>query len=157
MKRANSLACATLLLVTFASAQTPKQVHVNGPKALKLVSLLVSGSDEVKAAIKAQHNKSEIVIHDLSILRWPTYKYDTDDPFYRLDVYRAEGKIGLATNSTPIHEATALWELLSGLGMTTDVAMEGAYLHAATIDCKIDTTADADSPNRVQCDLANPY
>ncbi len=156
MKRANSPACAIFLLVTFASAQTPKQVHVNGPKALKLVSLLVSGSDEIAATIKDQH-KSEIVIHDLSIVKWSTYKYDTDSPLYKLDVYRAEGKVGAATNSTPIHEATALWELLSGLGMTTDVAMEGAYLNAATIDCKIDTSSDADSPNRVQCDLANPY
>jgi hypothetical protein len=156
MKKVISLACAICLLGAFASAQTPKQVHINGPKALKLVSLLVSGSDAIATAIRDQ-NKSQIVIHDLSILKWATYKYDTDSPLYKIDVYRAEGKIGSATNSTPIHEATALWELLSGLGMTTDMAMEGGYLNVATIDCKIDTTADADSPNRVQCDLANPY
>jgi hypothetical protein len=156
MKKVDSLACAICLLVTFASAQTPKQVHINGPKALKLVSLLVSGSDEVATAIRDQQ-KSEIVIHDLSIVKWSTYKYDTDSPLYKLDVYRAQGRIGSATNSTSIGEATALWELLNGLGMTTDMAMDGAHLSVTTISCKIDTTADADSPNRVQCDLANPY
>ncbi len=102
-------------------------------------------------------NKNEIVIHDLSLSKWATYKYDTDSPLYKLDVYRAEGKIGAATNATPMGEATALWELLSGLGMTTDAAMDGAHLSVASVSCKIDTTADPKSVNRFQCELTNPY
>ena len=156
MKMAISLVCPLFLLGTCVSAQTPKQIHIDGPKALKLVSLLVSGSDEVANLIRDQH-KSEIVLHDLSIVKWATQKYETDHPLYRVDVYRAQGRIGSATTLTPIHEATGLWELLNGLGMTTDAAMEGGYLNAATIDCKIDTTANAESTNRIQCDLTNPY
>lgn len=160
MNRLISLACATFLLSAWTSAQTnaqvPKQVHVDGAKAQKLVSLLVSGSDAIAKAIQAQ-NKNEIVIHDLSLSKWATYKYDADNPLYRLDVYRAEGRIGAATDSTPIHEASGLWDLLSGLGMTTDAAMDGTHLSVATVSCKIDTTVDATAPNRIQCDLANPY
>jgi hypothetical protein len=86
-----------------------------------------------------------------------TYKYDPDNVIYKLDIYGAQGKIGSATNSTAIYEATALWELLSGLGMTSDLGLEGAFLNVATVDCEIDATLDIKSPNRVQCDLANPY
>jgi hypothetical protein len=156
MKKAISLACAIFLLGASMNAQTPKQVHIDGAKALKLVSLLVSGSDAIAAAIRDQ-NKSEIVVHDLSIVKWATQKYEPDSPFYKIDVYRAEGRIGAATDSTPIHEASGLWDLLSGLGMTTDAAMDGAHLSVATVSCKIDTTVDAAAPNRIQCDLANPY
>ena len=156
MKKVVSRACTICLSVTFATAQTPKRVHINGPKAFRLVSLLVTGSDEIGKAVGNQH-KSEIVIHDLSVVKSSTYKFDVDSAIYKLDVYGAQGKIGSATNSTAIHEATALWEFLSGLGMTTDLALEGAYLNVGTVDCKIDATIDVKSPNRVQCDLANPY
>ena len=156
MKKVSSLAFMICISITLASAQTPKRVHINGPKAFRLVSLLVTGSHEIGKTVGTQH-KSEIVIHDLSIVKSSTYKYDTDSAIYKLDVYGAQGKIGSATNSTAIYEATALWEFFNRLGMTTDLALEGAYLNVATVDCKIDATIDVKSPNRVQCDLANPY
>jgi hypothetical protein len=156
MNRLISLACATFLLSACANAQTPKQVHINGPKAMRLVSLLASGSDAIARAVQEQ-NKNEIVIHDLSLSKWATNKYDSDSPLYKLDVYRAEGKIGAATDSTPIGEATALWSLLRGLGMTADAAMDGAHLSVATISCKINTAADSKSVNRFQCELKNSY
>ncbi len=47
MKKAISVACAIFLLGVstnaYMSAQTPKQIHIDGPKAMKLVSLLASG------------------------------------------------------------------------------------------------------------------
>jgi hypothetical protein len=159
MNRLTSVACATFLLSAWTSIQTsaqaPKQVHIDGAKAQKLVSLLVSGSDAIATAIR--DNKSDIVVHDLSIVKWATQKYEPDSPLYKIDVFRAEGRIGAATDSTPIHEASGLWDLLNGLGMTTDAAMDGVHLSVATISCKIDTTVDAAAPNRIQCDLANPY
>jgi hypothetical protein len=156
MKKVILFACAIYLSITFTSAQTPKRVHINGPRAFRLVSLLVTGSSEIGKAVGNQH-KSEIVIHDFSVVKSSTYKYDTDSAIYKLDVYAAQGKIGSATNSTAIYEATALWEFLSTLGITTDLGLEGAYLNIATVDCKIDATVDIKSSNRVQCDLSNPY
>ena len=137
-------------------AQTPKRVHVTGPKALQLVSLLVSGSDSIRTAIKDQ-NRREIVVHNLSILSEATSKYDPSMPMFNLAVYDARGKIGTATNPTPIGEASALFKLLTGLGLPQDGAMEGIYLNIASISCKINTAVDANSSDRFQCNIVNGF
>jgi hypothetical protein len=154
MNKVTSLACIAFLLTTWVSAQTPKRIHVTGSKAFRLVSLLASGSDGIN---KLLQDKREFVIHDLNVVSRATFKYDPDNPKFKLGIYAAWGKIESATNSTPIGEATALFELLNGLGLTTDTALEGTYLTVATINCKIDVTANIASPSRAQCDIVNPY
>jgi hypothetical protein len=125
MKKLILLICLVVLSDAWMKAQTPKRIHVTGLKASQLVSLLVSGSDAIKTAIKDQ-NKRDIVVHDLSILSEATSKYDPSMPMFNLAVYDARGKIRTATNPTPIGEATALFKFLTGLGLPEDGAMEGS-------------------------------
>jgi hypothetical protein len=156
MKKLILLGCLPFLLGPGVNAQTPKRVHISGSKALQLVSLLVSGSDAIKTPIKDQ-NRDEIVVHDLSILSEATSKYDPGMPMFRLAVYDAKGKIGTATNPTPIGEACGLFKFLTGLGLPEDGAMEGSYLNIELIRCKITVAVSADSPGRFQCDIVNGF
>ncbi len=156
MKKVISLACTMLLLETCTNAQTPKRIRITGSRALQLVSLLVSGSEVVGAALGSQH-KNEIVIHDFRVEAASTYKLDPDDPGFKLALYTAEGKVGSATNPTPINEATALYKFFADLGIKGDLGLEGYFFEMTTIDCKIDVTADIASPKRAQCDMMTPY
>jgi hypothetical protein len=126
MKKVISLACTMLLLGTCTNAQTPKRIQLTGSKALQLVSLLVNGSDVIGAALSDQH-KNEIVIHNFSVDAVSTYKADPDDPGFKLAIFRAEGKVGSATNPTPIHEATALYKFFADLGIKGDLGLEGYF------------------------------
>ncbi|WP_263416688.1 hypothetical protein [Terriglobus albidus] len=156
MKKLIQLICLVLVFDISMDAQAPKRVHVTGPKALQLISLLISGSNSVRTAVKDQ-NKSEIIIHDLSILSEATSKYDPSMPMFNLAVYDAKGKVGTAANPTPIGEASALFKFLTGLGLPVDGAMEGSSVNIASISCKINTAADGDAPERFQCDIVNGF
>lgn len=90
-------------------------------------------------------------------MKGSTFKYDEDAPMYRLDFYSAYARIGEATNPATLGEATALYELLSAIGVTPEGAMEGSYLEATTVDCRIDAHLQFDKPQRFLCDLALPF
>lgn len=156
MKKMIVLICLVPLLNLAIEAQTPKRVHLTGAKALQLVSLLVSGSDAIRTAIKDQI-KSKILVQDLSLLSEATSKYDPSMPMFNLAVYDARGRIGNATNPTQIGEASALFKFLAGLGLPKDGAMEGTYLNIASVKCKINTSVDANSSDRFQCDIVNGF
>jgi hypothetical protein len=156
MKKAISLGSTILLLGTCTGAQTPKRIQITGSKALQLVSLLVSGSDAIGAALGSQH-KNEIVLHDFSVMSASTYKLEPDDPGFKLALYSAQGKIGSATNPTQIHEATALYKFFADLGIEGDLGLEGYFFEMTTVDCKIDVTADIASLKRAQCDMLSPH
>jgi hypothetical protein len=113
-------AIATALMLTaiptvFAGQSKPRTVHIEGDRAKRLVSLLATGSETIAASLRDAKG-TRIVLHDLMVLKFATYKYDGDSGMYNLDVYSAEAKIGDAAQSAQLGEATALFELLSTLG-----------------------------------------
>lgn len=149
MKRLLSLAGSVWLLATSAGAQTAKRLHVAGSSARQLLSLLVNGSPEIRAAVGDRH-QTEIIVHDLLVISRPTGKYDTDDPCFELGVYQAKGRLDTAASSTAIGEATALFKLFTELGLPIRGAMDGMSFQLDTVDCKI-TVAETVSARRFAC------
>jgi len=151
---------AALLLTVIPSAHSaqnkPRTVHLEGTQARRLVSLLVTGSDKIAASFR-DAGKTRIVLHDLMVLKWSTYKYDDDAAMYKLDVYSAEAKIGDAAQTTQLGEATSLFELLTSLGVKPDLSMQGADLDADVVDCRINTHVAFEKPQRFVCDLTLPF
>jgi hypothetical protein len=96
-------------------------------------------------------------LHDLDVEKQSTYKYDGGAPYFRLDVYRAHARIGESQQQSSLGEATALYELLSSLGLKPDMAMDGAHLEAQTVDCRINSRLAFDKPQRFVCDLKVPF
>jgi hypothetical protein len=76
---------------------------------------------------------------------------------YRLDLYSAQAKIGNAADPTQLNDATALYALLSSIGLTADTSMQGTDFEADTVDCRINTHVPFDKPQRFVCDLALPF
>lgn len=151
MKTLLSLA-AIAWLAAPTSAQTPKRLRISGSSAQHLLSLLVSGSAEVRAAVRDRRDTT-IVVHDLFVVSRPTAKYDAGDPFFKLGVYEAKGRIGTAAGSAPIGEATALFELFTRLGLPTLGAMDGMSFQLDRVDCRIDVAEDAASAKRFRCEI----
>jgi hypothetical protein len=139
-----------------APSTEPKRIHIEGEKARTLISLLVTGNENVRAAIKGS-NQTKIVIHELSILSEATQKYDPIDPYYRLMVYSARARIGSAASAVRIGEATALYEYFSELGLRPDVALEGTYLQVREINCEVNVNASVATPIRFQCDVTPAF
>ena len=158
MKKSALLGCALLVLTCLASAQTkapaPKRLHLEGPKALQLISILVSGSEVLAKTFQHQGN-ADFVIHNLAVRGAATQKYDSDAPVYRLALRDARGSLGAAKDSSPINEATALWDFFTSLGLPTSGAMDGSSFQLTSVACHIDVQADIASPKRAQCDLMN--
>jgi hypothetical protein len=145
------LSCST---ATAAPAK-PNPIHLNGKRAETLISLLVSGSDQIAKSfeISAEH---QVVLRDVEVEAIETYKYEPDTWFYKLPEYRASAKIGNDNSQTSIGEATSLWRFFLGVGLESDLAMDGSYLQIRQINCKVNVHADMSSPNRFQCDLTLP-
>lgn len=154
----NVLATAFLLAIpaTLPAQNKPRAVHIQGSQAHRLISLLVTGSDSIESSFRDGHATS-IVLHDLDVMKFATYKYDENASMYRLDIYSAHAKIGNAAQPVPINEATALYELLSALGVTPDASMQGTDLEVTTVDCRIDTKVPVDKQQRFVCELALPF
>jgi hypothetical protein len=133
----------------------PRSLHIQGPQARRLVSLLVSGSDSIASSF--QGGATQLVLHDLLVLKFATYKYDGDGGMYNLDVYSAEAKIGDAGQTTRFTEATGLYELLSSLGVKPQLSMQGSDLDASTVDCRVNTHQPFEKPQRFVCDLTLPF
>ena len=127
-------------------------LEITGEKAGTLISLLVTGSDRVRASIKDSH-RDEIVIRDLSILSESTLKYDPTDPYYNLMVYSAKGTLGATTTIVNICEATALFHYFRELGIKPDLALEGTYIQLKQITCAIDPNKAISAPQRFQCQI----
>jgi hypothetical protein len=151
-------ATALLLAVPaiLAGQNKPRSLHIQGQQARRLISLLVTGNDTIAASFR-DSRATRILLHDLDVMKFATYKYDENSAMYRLDVYSAHAKIGTVTQAVPISEATSLYELLLSLGVTPDASMQGTDLEAETVDCRIDTHVSFDKPQRFVCDLALPF
>lgn len=153
-------AVAALLLTSLpvgAIAQNkPRSLHIEGAQARQLISLLVTGNSAVESSLR-DTGVARIVLHDLYVMKFSTFKYDEDAPMYRLDVYSAQAKIGRGSQSVQFHEAAALYEFLSSLGVKADTSMQGSDLDADTVDCRIDPHAAFDKPQRFVCDLRLPF
>ena len=149
--------------IAFAQSSTPtnkpaptgKKVHLAGERARTLISLLVSGNNEIQDRIK-NGGSSEIVLHDLEVLTESTYKYDPDARFFRLHVVSAWAKLAPADNRIQINEATAIDDFLAPFGLDDDLAMEGSYREVPVVDCKINASVPYEQPARFQCDLVLP-
>lgn len=152
----NAIAAA-LLFATISASLTaqdkPRALHVQGPQAFQLISLLVSGSNAIQVSFMNNH-ATRIHLGALDVMKFATQKYDSDASMYRLDVYSARAQIGDATDASPIGEASALYKLLASIGVTPDGSMQGTDVEADTVDCRIDTTLSSKNPKRFVCDLA---
>lgn len=152
-----TLVTALLLAPAALAAQNkPRTLHIEGAKARRLISLLVSGSDSIASSFRDNHS-TRILLRELDVMKFATSKYDETASMYRLDVYSARAKIGSATQPVAINEATALYELLASLGVTPDASMQGTGLEANRVDCRIDTRLPFDKPQRFVCDLGLPF
>lgn len=154
-------AIATALLLTAvngsqAAQNKPRRMQIEGAQARRLISLLVTGSDDIASSLR-DSGSSRIVLHDLMVLKSSTYKYEKNAAMYDLDVYYANAKIGNAAQLTPVHEATPLYEFLSSLGVRNQLSMQGSDLDAETVDCRINTDVSFDKPQRFVCDLVLPF
>jgi hypothetical protein len=139
-----------------AAQNKPRTLHLEGPQAERLISLLVTGSDSIASSLR-DSGASRILLRDLMVMKYSTYKYDQDSAMYRLDVYDAHATIAGASQPTPIHEASALYAFLSSLGAKPDLSMQGSDLNADIVDCRIDTHAPFEKPQRFACDLTLPF
>jgi hypothetical protein len=133
-------------------AQSPKRMELTGTRAQQLVSILVSGSEEIRAAVRDQ-GATEIVVHDLVVRTEATYKYDAGSAYFNLAVHHATGRIGTASEAKPLGDATALFALFTSLRLPSDADMQGSSFELATVDCRIDTALDGSSPQRFRCTL----
>jgi DUF971 family protein len=149
------LAPATASMSAAQAAEGSQRIHVEGDRAKQLVSLLVSGNEQIRSMVKDGHAR-RIVVHDLSILKEATQKYDSSDPYYALDVYTAKARIGTASDPVKMGEATGLFNLLREVGIQNDGAMEGTYATAHEIDCTIDVNAGESAARRFRCDVTGP-
>jgi hypothetical protein len=136
-----------------------RNLHLTGEKTRELISILASGGAASPVAEKTfpiPHSADVVVLRNLQVLRASTYKYDADVWIYKLNLYSATAKIGNSENPIKIGEGTALWKYFTGLGLKTDLGMEGAHFEIATVDCQIDAKFDIRVPTRFQWDLAVP-
>lgn len=154
MKRMLSLIGVVILSATLAHAATT--VHIVGPEAMQLVSLLASGSDEIYDSLVVSGNK-EIVTQDLEVSKQSTYKYDPPSSIFNLAIYHAEAQVGSAQKLSSIREATSLWTFLEAHKFKSDLGLGAAQIGIATIDCKIDVKLDIKDPKRFQCDIVSRY
>jgi hypothetical protein len=148
--------CLPFLLGSCAYAQTAKKVHVEGKQAEELISLLVSGNEDVRQAIK-DGGATTVIIHDLQLQRESTFKYDPIDPYYRLDVVHAWGKVQNADKVSTFGDALAMYTLLLSLNLDTDTTVSGSTIEVKRLDCRIQPTLDIDTPARFACDLESVY
>ena len=138
-----------------AKPEDGKKVHLSGARARILISLLVSGNSEILNRVK-NLGSSEIALRDLAVESESTYKYDSGDPFYRLDVRLAKAKLAPEYNVVYINEASALHDFLTPFGLDDDLALEGSYREIPELDCKINASLPVDNLARFQCDLVLP-
>ena len=136
----------------------PRHFTIRGEKAQMLMSLLIDGSKDIAAEMRNSHT-SQITIHDLSVESESTYKYDENSPLYKLSLYSATAKVGVGVNKKQIEvgEATCLYKLLDGLGITGSLGLEGNYLNVETLDCKINADIAISVPERFQCDVSTAF
>ena len=135
-----------------------KIVHLEGEKALSLISILVDGGAVGPALKEARPmpHKAEFVLHDLHVYLASTSKYDEDAWIYKLNLYGATAKIGSSENPVEIGEATALWGYLVDLGLKTDLSLGSTDLLVNQVDCGINAEKPFSAPERFQCDLTVP-
>jgi len=152
------IATALLLaaLPALAAQNKPRSLHIQGPQAFRLISLLVTGSNAIQASFM-NHGGNHIALRDLEVMKLSTFKYDQSSAMYRLDVYSAHVQVGDAAGSTPLGEATALYAFLLSLGVTPDGSMQGTIVEVDTVDCRINPRLPFDKPQRFVCDLALPF
>jgi hypothetical protein len=147
--------CMALVAAGVAQTPVPRQIHMSGAQAERLISLLATGNSTISSMLRDQH-KTEIVLRSLSVMKFSTYKYDESNPYYDLGIYQAWVKLG-ANDRAPVGEATAIYELLTEVGVTPDMSMQGSELAVDVVDCKVDVTAAVDSGKRFGCDLKVSY
>ncbi len=103
MGKAITVFCGLLAIFSLASGKTgagrklapPRSIHIDGEKALAFISLLASGNARVDSELRRQPKEvaTEIVIHDFEAVKESTYKYDPDDPYFKLEIYAASGEV----------------------------------------------------------------
>ena len=127
-----------------AEAQTPRQIHLSGAQAGRLISLLATGNDAIAKMLKEEHRK-EFVVRGLTAVKFSTNKYDESEPYFGLGIYQAWVKLG-ANDRTPVGEATAVlpgeetvtvavkvtaWPNTEGAGEAVTAAVVSALLTAS--------------------------
>lgn len=143
---------AMAVLTTPSLSQTPKPIHISGPKAMQLISLLVSGSGAVRSRL--QNGGTDLVLHDLVVTSEATQKYDPDSAYYMLAITSASARVGEAKDSSPMGESAALFAFFSGpMKAYADSSMGGSSFSWESVSCKVVTTAAQASASRYQCAL----
>ena len=159
MSKRSLIFVATLLMPAMAVlqtptvAQTPKPIHISGPKAIQLISLLESGSPPIHDLLTK--GATHFVIPDLMIVSM----FDLDLPDYRLTNTNASARVGEAKDSRTIGESAALFDFFTGpMKMVPDYGMSKGEITFAGISCKVPPAAQAAQPpaNGYQCTLFQP-
>jgi len=140
-----------------ACAQNPaRQIHLEGEQARTLISLVANGSTEINRRLDQEH-ATEFRLAELNAVKASTFKYDADDPYFKLDIYGGNLKLADADSYLPLSDGRSMYEFLERLGMPHDLAMEGDYIEAAKVDCTIHTKIAFGNAKRFTCDLERPF
>jgi hypothetical protein len=140
------------LLLAASGRSAPRTVHITGPKAFQLLSVLASANETIKDTLGRQQT---LVIHNLRILQQSTQKYDSNSASYKLAIYRAEGRIENAEEISRLGEATELFKFIKKLGFkSSGITFEGGWLEIRTVACKVDGSAAFSDDKRFQCELS---
>lgn len=135
---------------------TSKRVHLEGEQARTLISLVANGSNEINQRLKEGH-ATGFKLAELNATKWSTFKYDEDDPYFKLDIYSGSIKLPGADSYLPISDGRSMYEFLSKLGMPGGVSAGGDDVDAANVDCAIHAEIAFGNPKRFTCDLEKPF
>jgi hypothetical protein len=156
MNAVAKIVCMLALPVMAWAQNGAKKLHLEGEQARTLISLVANGSTEINQPLKEGH-ATEFTLTEVNVMKSSTFKYDPNDPYFRLDIYRGQIKVPGADGSLPLSDGWAMYEFLNKLGMSHDGAMEGDYIEAANVHCTIHPRIAYGDAKRFTCDLERPF
>ena len=146
------MVCALAFPVAACAQNARKQIHLEGEQARTLISLVANGSNEINQRLKEGH-AAEFNLVELKAMKASTYKYDTDDPYFELDIYGGIIKLPGTDSYLPLSDGRSMYEFLDKLGMPHDLGLEGDYVEAANVHCAIHAKIPFSNAKRFTCDL----
>lgn len=156
MNAVAKVACA-LAFSTMAYAQNgAKQIHLEGEQARTLISLVANGNDKINQRLKEGH-ATGFKLAEVSAMKWSTFKYDSNDPYFRLDIYSGSIKLPGADSYLPLTDGRSMYEFLDKLGMPGGVSAGGDDIDAANVNCAIHAEIAFGNAKRFTCDLEKPF
>lgn len=156
MNAVAKVACALAFpLIAYAQNGAGK-LHLEGEQARTLISLVANGSNEINQRLKEGH-ATEFRLAELSAMKWSTFKYEPDDPYFRLDIYSGSIKRPGTDSYLPLSDGRSMYEFLDKLGMPHGVSLSGDDVDAANVDCVIHPHIAFGNAKRFTCDLEKPF